>query len=81
MLQEIKKLLPKLFFSIYDEELFARLLVTKLQNTFENHNFEVLVDVQNVAFGAKPFAKLDIGPTNLFVIIPPQIAMSEEWNE
>lgn len=67
VLKEIKKLLPKLYWSINDFSLFARLLSIKLTNIFET-NFDVLVDVQNVAFGTKPFAKLDVGTTNVLVI-------------
>ncbi|KAH1000457.1 hypothetical protein HUJ04_000363 [Dendroctonus ponderosae] len=63
---EIKRVLPKLYLVIDNDEILATLLTDHLEREFDKF-FQVVIGFRSFAVGTKPFANLEIGDTKILV--------------
>ncbi|XP_066140319.1 uncharacterized protein [Euwallacea fornicatus] len=66
VLREIKKIVPKLYLSTDEKDLLARLIGERLDKTF-NADYQILIGVDKVAIGKRPYAHLTVGGISMFL--------------
>ncbi|XP_066253102.1 uncharacterized protein [Euwallacea similis] len=66
VLREIKKIVPKLYLSTDEKDLLARLIGERLDKTF-NADYQILIGVNKVAIGKRPYAHLFVGGISMFL--------------